>query len=292
MNKQKNSGKGRWRSVRKLPVRKVTWWVCFLEILTLSCLPAHTFSPLPPTVWLLFVEASSSAAGRADSWERLCRLCQNSKWTGCPLLSPKQPGVRLKSCINLLLRILSVLYFLHFHPLSNLYIFSHQCSQSIPDPLSGNAPTGSGSGSPGLRSVPQQPGCTAHREKGLRFSGEHVREGAGNPQEGFITRPPLSGIHTQTSGHALQTQGETDPLNTDRELFFVCTNAPGAGLWQVIPLTYVWQGKLAKAAPLYELSLEIREKSFGPKHPSVATALVNLAVIYCQLVRRVEGNTF
>lgn len=45
------------------------------------------------------------------------------------------------------------------------------------------------------------------------------------------------------------------------------------------------QGKLEKAAPLYELSLEIREKSFGPKHPSVATALVNLAVIYCQLVR-------
>lgn len=38
--------------------------------------------------------------------------------------------------------------------------------------------------------------------------------------------------------------------------------------------------------PLYELSLEIREKSFGPKHPSVATALVNLAVIYCQLVRK------
>lgn len=47
----------------------------------------------------------------------------------------------------------------------------------------------------------------------------------------------------------------------------------------------VGQGKLEKAVPLYELSLEIREKSFGPKHPSVATALVNLAVIYCQLVR-------
>lgn len=45
------------------------------------------------------------------------------------------------------------------------------------------------------------------------------------------------------------------------------------------------QGKLEKAVPLYELSLDIREKSFGPKHPSVATALVNLAVIYCQLVR-------
>ncbi|CAB1353642.1 unnamed protein product [Coregonus sp. 'balchen'] len=27
---------------------------------------------------------------------------------------------------------------------------------------------------------------------------------------------------------------------------------------------------------LYELALDIREKSFGPKHPSVATALVNL----------------
>ena len=49
----------------------------------------------------------------------------------------------------------------------------------------------------------------------------------------------------------------------------------------------VAQGKLEKAVPLYELSLEIREKSFGPKHPSVATALVNLAVIYCQLVRLV-----
>lgn len=50
------------------------------------------------------------------------------------------------------------------------------------------------------------------------------------------------------------------------------------------------QGKLEKAVPLYELSLEIREKSFGPKHPSVATALVNLAVIYCQLVRLFAMN--
>lgn len=52
------------------------------------------------------------------------------------------------------------------------------------------------------------------------------------------------------------------------------------------------QGKLEKAAPLYELSLEIREKSFGPKHPSVATALVNLAVIYCQLVRMLTSHYF
>lgn len=54
----------------------------------------------------------------------------------------------------------------------------------------------------------------------------------------------------------------------------------------------VAQGKLEKAAPLYELSLEIREKSFGPKHPSVATALVNLAVIYCQLVTNSFRGSF
>lgn len=42
------------------------------------------------------------------------------------------------------------------------------------------------------------------------------------------------------------------------------------------------QGELDKAEPLYEMSVEIREKSFGKHHPSVATALVNLAVLYCQ----------
>ncbi|CAB1316280.1 unnamed protein product, partial [Coregonus sp. 'balchen'] len=36
---------------------------------------------------------------------------------------------------------------------------------------------------------------------------------------------------------------------------------------------------------LYELALDIREKSFGPKHPGIATAFVNVAVLYCQLVR-------
>ena len=33
--------------------------------------------------------------------------------------------------------------------------------------------------------------------------------------------------------------------------------------------------------------VEIREKSFGASHPSVATALVNLAVLYSQQVRAV-----
>ncbi|PIO40871.1 hypothetical protein AB205_0104530, partial [Aquarana catesbeiana] len=48
-------------------------------------------------------------------------------------------------------------------------------------------------------------------------------------------------------------------------------------------------GKLDKAVPLYELTVEIRQKSFGPKHPSVATALVNLAVLYCQMKKQVEA---
>uniref|UniRef100_A0A1A8KWY8 Nephrocystin-3 n=1 Tax=Nothobranchius kuhntae TaxID=321403 RepID=A0A1A8KWY8_NOTKU len=55
------------------------------------------------------------------------------------------------------------------------------------------------------------------------------------------------------------------------------------------------------AEEMYERALEIRrralspdhpslaEKSFGPKHPSVATALVNLAVIYCQLKKHSEA---
>uniref|UniRef100_A0A4W5QEU6 Uncharacterized protein n=1 Tax=Hucho hucho TaxID=62062 RepID=A0A4W5QEU6_9TELE len=35
---------------------------------------------------------------------------------------------------------------------------------------------------------------------------------------------------------------------------------------------------------LYELALDIREKSFGLKHPSRATVLVNLAVFYSKLL--------
>ena len=46
----------------------------------------------------------------------------------------------------------------------------------------------------------------------------------------------------------------------------------------------VFQGRVDKAVPLYELAVEIRQKSFGPKHPSVATALVNLAVLHSQMV--------
>lgn len=44
------------------------------------------------------------------------------------------------------------------------------------------------------------------------------------------------------------------------------------------------QGKFEKAEPLYKRAIEIREKSFGSDHPSVATACVNLAVLYSQQV--------
>ena len=37
------------------------------------------------------------------------------------------------------------------------------------------------------------------------------------------------------------------------------------------------QGKLAEAEPHYQRTLTILEKSLGPEHPSVASALNNLA---------------
>ncbi|MGH0123466.1 UNVERIFIED_CONTAM: hypothetical protein FKN15_011981 [Acipenser sinensis] len=51
----------------------------------------------------------------------------------------------------------------------------------------------------------------------------------------------------------------------------------------------VFIGKLDKAVPLYKLADEIQQTSFGPQHPSVATALVNLAVLYCQVKKHKEA---
>ena len=48
---------------------------------------------------------------------------------------------------------------------------------------------------------------------------------------------------------------------------------------------FLFQNKLDKAEPLYQQSVEIRERSFGAQHPAVATALVNLAVLYSNQVR-------
>jgi tetratricopeptide (TPR) repeat protein len=43
---------------------------------------------------------------------------------------------------------------------------------------------------------------------------------------------------------------------------------------------YDSMGNYAKAEPLYQRSLAIREKALGPEHPSTATSLNNLALLY------------
>ena len=43
---------------------------------------------------------------------------------------------------------------------------------------------------------------------------------------------------------------------------------------------YNAQGQYAKAEPLYQRSLAIREKALGPEHPDVANSLNNLAELY------------
>lgn len=45
-----------------------------------------------------------------------------------------------------------------------------------------------------------------------------------------------------------------------------------------------------KAEPLYKRSLAIREKAFGPDHPSVATSLQNLAALYRVTKRNTEAG--
>ena len=45
-------------------------------------------------------------------------------------------------------------------------------------------------------------------------------------------------------------------------------------------MLYHAQGRYAKAEPLYQRALAIREKALGPEHPDVATSLNNLAALY------------
>jgi Tetratricopeptide repeat len=45
-------------------------------------------------------------------------------------------------------------------------------------------------------------------------------------------------------------------------------------------LLYDNQGQYAKAEPLYQRPLAIREKALGPEHPDVAASLNNLAWLY------------
>jgi len=44
------------------------------------------------------------------------------------------------------------------------------------------------------------------------------------------------------------------------------------------------QGELDKAAAYYTSLVDSKERSFGTSHPSVATALVNLGILYSQMV--------
>ena len=52
------------------------------------------------------------------------------------------------------------------------------------------------------------------------------------------------------------------------------------------------QGNYAKAEPLYERSLALKEKALGPEHPSMATTLNNLAVLMKSQVRTSFSRTF
>ncbi len=52
---------------------------------------------------------------------------------------------------------------------------------------------------------------------------------------------------------------------------------------------YHQQGRYAKAEPLYQRSLTIREKALGPEHPRVATSLENYAALLRQTTRADEA---
>ena len=47
-----------------------------------------------------------------------------------------------------------------------------------------------------------------------------------------------------------------------------------------LAVLYKTEGRYAKAEPLYQRALAIREKALGPEHPDVATSLNNLAALY------------
>jgi tetratricopeptide (TPR) repeat protein len=50
------------------------------------------------------------------------------------------------------------------------------------------------------------------------------------------------------------------------------------------------QGQYAKAEPLYQRALAIREKALGPEHPDVATSLENYAVLLRKMDRSHEAT--
>ncbi len=50
-----------------------------------------------------------------------------------------------------------------------------------------------------------------------------------------------------------------------------------------------WQGKYDRAVVLAQKALEVAEENIGPDHPSVATSLENLAVLYRATKREKEA---
>ena len=50
--------------------------------------------------------------------------------------------------------------------------------------------------------------------------------------------------------------------------------------------SYIAQGKLEEAAPLYKRAVAVWEKALGPDHPQVATGLNNQAALLEDLVGR------
>jgi tetratricopeptide (TPR) repeat protein len=55
-------------------------------------------------------------------------------------------------------------------------------------------------------------------------------------------------------------------------------------------LLYDRQGQYADAEPMFKRSLAIKEKTFGPNHPDVAIALINLASLYGEQARFSEAE--
>ena len=53
----------------------------------------------------------------------------------------------------------------------------------------------------------------------------------------------------------------------------------------LFPFSLLYQGKYDEAGQLYERSLAIREKAYGPDHPAVASALNNRAGLLKNQVR-------
>ena len=111
-----------------------------------------------------------------------------------------------------------------------------------------------GPGAPRRGHEPQQPGAALRHPRPIREGRAPLPAGAGDPGKGAGPGAPRRG----TSLNNL------------------------AGL-------YDDQGQYAKAEPLYQRALAIREKALGPEHPDVATCLENYALLLRNMGRPEEA---